>query len=319
MIFSIMLKNLALNYYYSNVTVWESALTFVQACVSISSYFEDAEYKRNVMTKWNVIIFRSVMTISKHQSKSMNECLQLLIKKLRHLQHDLNEKFRTDKFIHNKLIIACQNVSACQYACYKPSNDLTDLINDLQSSITIFNKSHPHQVENYQPEIAYYIDRRYRINYFKKQSQLRPRSRSKSNHSNEPRTLYDRGKNNSDQTIVSYNSKQYDREKKRYFICNKADCWSINHTWKKRNASKTQLKKRFNESFNKSDHQSEKNWDKQMFQYMIDYICSHEGIDFDAELVDEMNAFIIKIDVSKAQAAINQQLFYKTNWRGAWA
>ena len=66
MTFSIMLKDFALNYYYFNVIVWESALNFVQTCVSINSYFENSEYKRNVMIKWNVIIFRSVMTISKH-------------------------------------------------------------------------------------------------------------------------------------------------------------------------------------------------------------------------------------------------------------
>ena len=167
----IMLKGLVLDYYYSNVAVRRLALNFVQACVLINAYFEGAEYKRNVLVKWNAIFFRSVMVISKYQGKPMHECFQLLIKELRHLQHDLDEEFRIDKFIHNKLITACQNVSACQYACFKPSDSLTGLINDLQSSITTFNKSHPHQAENYQSE-AYYTDRRYRNQYEK-----RPRSR----------------------------------------------------------------------------------------------------------------------------------------------
>ena len=193
------------------------------------------------------------MIISKNQNKLINKCFQLLIKKLRHLQHNLNEKFQIDKFIHNKLIIACQDVSACQYACYKLSDDLTDLINDLQSFIIIFNKSHSYQI-NYQSKIAYYINQRYRINYFKKQSQLFSRSQSRLNHSDEPRISYDRKKNNLDRTMISYNAK-----KKRCYICHKIDCWSINHIWKERNASKKRLKKRFNESFNKSDHQSEKN------------------------------------------------------------
>ena len=179
----------------------------------------------------------------------MNECFQILIKQLRHLQHDLNGEFRFDKFIHNKLIIACQKISAYQYACFKSSDNLAGLINDLQSFIIIFSKSHLHQIENYQSDVAYYIDRRYRNNYFRKRS---------SNDSNQSRISYDREKNNFDRTIVSYNSKQYDRKKKRCFICNKADCWSTNHTWEKRNASKTRLKKRFNESFNRSDHQSKK-------------------------------------------------------------
>jgi hypothetical protein len=63
-----------------------------------------------------------------------------LIKQLRHLQHDLNSKLRSEKFIHNKLINACQNVFACQYVCFKPSDSLTNLINDLKLSIIIYQK-----------------------------------------------------------------------------------------------------------------------------------------------------------------------------------
>ena len=146
------------------------------------------------------------MTTSKHQDKSMHECLQLLIKKLRHLQHDLNEEFRIDKFIHNKLITACQEVSACQYACYKSSNDLADLINDLQSSIITFNKSHFYEINSYQlqSEIAYYTDRRYR-------SRRRP--------SDDLNQSYDRKKNNFDRAMIPYNAK-----KKRCFICNRTNC-----------------------------------------------------------------------------------------------
>ena len=51
MTFSIMFKDFALDYYYFNVIVWKSALNFVQTCVSINRYFEDFEYKRNVMIK----------------------------------------------------------------------------------------------------------------------------------------------------------------------------------------------------------------------------------------------------------------------------
>ena len=304
MTFSIMFKNFVLNYYYSNVTVWKPALNFVQTCVSISSYFEDAEYKQNVLTKWNAFIFRSVMATSKHQDKSMHECLQLLIKKFRHLQHDLNEEFRIDKFIHNKLITACQEVSACQYVCFKFFDTLVDLINDLQSSIITFSKSHSHSAENYQPDVVYYIDRRYK---------------SRKRFLDDLDQLYDRKKNNFDRTIVSYNLKRYDRKKKRCFICNRIDCWSINHTWKKRDASKTQLKKRFNESFNRFDHQSEKNWKKRIFQYIIKYVIDHEDIDPDAELIDEMKTFTMKINAindfkdiifSKSFVFIDQNFYY---------
>ena len=222
------------------------------------------------------------------------------------------------------MITACQEVSACQYVCFKFFDTLIDLINDLQSFIIIFSKSHSHQIENYQSETAYYIDRRY-CNQYEKRPQSRSQQRYSNRSSNDSDQSYDRKNNNFDRnrTMISYNA-----EKKRCFICNKIDCWSINHIWKKRNASKTRLKKRFNESFNRSDHQSEKDWKKRIFQYIIEYVIDHEGIDSEIELVDEMKTFTMKIDVSKVQVVINQskvqvvinqQLFYEINWRSAWA
>ncbi len=64
--------------------------------------------------------------MSVNEDKSMKECLQLLIKDLRHLQHDLDQTLRTNEFIHNKLINACQEISACQYACFKSSETLVE-------------------------------------------------------------------------------------------------------------------------------------------------------------------------------------------------
>jgi hypothetical protein len=75
------------------------------------------------------------MSKAENKEKSLNECFQLLIQEIRHLQHDLESTLRIDNFIHNKLINACSKVSACQYACFKPSETLTELINDLKSSI----------------------------------------------------------------------------------------------------------------------------------------------------------------------------------------
>ncbi len=44
--------------------------------------------------------------MEKNERKQMEECLQLFIKDLRHLQHGLDVELRTDKFISNKLIHA---------------------------------------------------------------------------------------------------------------------------------------------------------------------------------------------------------------------
>jgi hypothetical protein len=49
--FPTMLKGLALDYYYANVTSSKNAFTFDDVCTSIMSYFEDAEYKRSILNK----------------------------------------------------------------------------------------------------------------------------------------------------------------------------------------------------------------------------------------------------------------------------
>jgi hypothetical protein len=137
--FSTMLKELVFDYYYANVTRSKNAsFTFDDVCISMMNYFEDAEYKRSILNKWNNLTLKSVMNKTENEDKLMNECLQLLIKELRHLQHDLESILCINNFIHNKLIDACQKISACQYACFKSSDSLTELINDLKSSIIIY-------------------------------------------------------------------------------------------------------------------------------------------------------------------------------------
>jgi negative regulator of genetic competence, sporulation and motility len=50
--FSTMLKELALDYYYANVTSSKNAsFTFDDVCISIMIYFEDAEYKKSILNK----------------------------------------------------------------------------------------------------------------------------------------------------------------------------------------------------------------------------------------------------------------------------
>ena len=98
---------------------------------------------------------KSIM--QKNEKKPMEECLQLLIKDLRHLQNGLDIELCTDKFIYNKLINACQYVPACQYTFFKPADGLTGLINDLHSSIITFQKANP---DNTQTQ-AFFIDRHY--------------------------------------------------------------------------------------------------------------------------------------------------------------
>jgi hypothetical protein len=143
------------------------------------------------------------MSRTENEEKSMNECLQLLIKELRHLQHELESTLRIDDFIHNKLVNACQKVSACQYACFKSSETLTELINDLKSSIIIYQKSHSIEI--------FFIDRRYHRNFQSRINQNR-------------REYQNREQNRGYQNRKYQNKRNQNRTKKVCFVCQKEEC-----------------------------------------------------------------------------------------------
>ena len=129
MAFPTMLIGLALDYYYSNVSI-STSVTFDEVCNSIRTYFERAENRRSVLSRWNNTILKSIM--EKNERKPIEDCIQLLIKDLHHLQYGLDVELCTDKFIYNKLISTGQDVPACQYACFKPADGLAGFINDLR-------------------------------------------------------------------------------------------------------------------------------------------------------------------------------------------
>jgi hypothetical protein len=114
--------------------------------------------------------------MSFNENKSINECLQLLIKELRHLQHNLESILRIHDFIHNKLINACQKITTCQYACFKSSEILTELINNLKSSITTYQKAHFIEFI-FSIEFIFFIDRRYHRNFQSRINQNREQRR----------------------------------------------------------------------------------------------------------------------------------------------
>lgn len=133
--FPTMLRGIALNFYYENKATYT---TFDSICNAIRNHFEGPEYKRGVLTKWNAITLKTV--IIKSKGKSTEDCLQLLLNNLRHLQHSLNANLRNDDFLHNKLIVAYQDVAAYQAACSNPPTTLTGLMNSLRSSIVTYKK-----------------------------------------------------------------------------------------------------------------------------------------------------------------------------------
>ena len=73
---------------------------------------------------------------NENSRKTMTECLQLLLTEMRHLKLSLPAPLQMDSVFHSKLIQACQDFPACAYACCKPAEDISGLIEELESSIT---------------------------------------------------------------------------------------------------------------------------------------------------------------------------------------
>ena len=70
------------------------------------------------------------------------------------LQRGLAKDLQNDMTFYNKLLTACQDVSACKLACFRPATTLTGLISDIKSSIAMYG--------NREQEIkSFYTNRRY--------------------------------------------------------------------------------------------------------------------------------------------------------------
>ena len=96
-----MLWGIALNFYYKNKATYT---TFNSIYNTVRNYFKGPEYKCRILVKWNAITLKTV--IIKSEGKPIEDCLQLLINDLRHLQYGLNVNLYNNDFLYNKLIVA---------------------------------------------------------------------------------------------------------------------------------------------------------------------------------------------------------------------
>ena len=80
-----MLYSLALNHYYTNLKNITLTLLFDQICNAIYNYFKGPEYRWGILGRWNLITLKSIIGKGKNAGKLTLDCLQLLIKDLRHL------------------------------------------------------------------------------------------------------------------------------------------------------------------------------------------------------------------------------------------
>ena len=180
--------------------------------------------------------------MTSNENKSTLNCLKILIKDLRDMQHGLDPNLQNEQFMQNQLIIVCEEVPACRFACYKPNSTLAGQIIDLKNSIISYEKTH--RSENYQMDTEnFFTDRRYRGNDRK----FQPRQ-------------------SSSRAFISYRSRPfnsnatYNRRKKKCFVCHKKGCWSNNHTDKKKDETNIKFKNDFI-----------KRYDRRFNQYITDF------------------------------------------------
>jgi hypothetical protein len=195
-------------------------------------FFEESEWKRFNLTKWQFIHIDNVIVAN--SNLSLIECLQKLCTDLNDIQKELNSDYHDSNHMREILIRACRDHSILLIELHDSSSNVSSLINSLYISIINFesiNKKKNAYLQDIDTDINEcdhthcthehnFIDRQYRresINYRDNRKFLTDfRSRDRF-------------------SIRSF---------KICFVCDKSNCWSINHSKKERENSKKRFANR---------------------------------------------------------------------------
>ena len=145
--FSTILKGVMLKYYYIIYKPNPRMTQLVDLCNSIYNTFKEAEFKRSILMKWNVLLLHQV--IEKNSDKDIEIYLQILIKELCTTQMTLNTNLQDDLFLQNKFLMACQDYPAYSIACLIPAITSTGLISNLQMSKVTYKSINKKQQSQY--------------------------------------------------------------------------------------------------------------------------------------------------------------------------
>lgn len=206
---SFMLKDSALDFYYDSISPAQPS--FPKACDMITTYFEGPEWQQGIKNEWHTITLRS--TIDKNPDKSTTECLLIMLRALRTLQHGLRDNQRDVETLRDKVLDACRGIPATASACSNPSPQFGAFINQLKASILTHKAlpntdSRPQYPTETTTPTEFFTDRRFQRQDQSTYNNKDPRSRSTSK-------------------TLDY----------RCFICQKPDCHSSRHTREERDAA----------------------------------------------------------------------------------
>lgn len=216
-----MLKGEALRVYLDNIDDWNRRR--ISAASEIKNNFENETHLRHIQGQWEITTLPYI--IERNPDKSISECLEILLTRLRFLYNKLRPESRNEVIYHSKLLSATRTVQACHQATGKPSHTVAGVIQDLRESVSV----HEDTKRTAQPvqhvAEALYTDRRYHNRQSRspyRGCNSRGNSRPRDSHS---RDRYDRRSQSTTAPRIC-------------IVCHKPDCWSTNHTAEERAAAR---------------------------------------------------------------------------------
>ncbi len=287
---SMMLSNQTLIHYYSNQL--QMSNDFFDFCISIKNAFEESEWQRRNLIRWQIISISNVVAVNQNQSLFLSECLQKMCLEMNVIRRELDFAFYDSIHLRKNIIRICRNYLALTNDLNNASINVSDLINSLHTSITnyeVVQKSAQFETYlqsnsnsfNQNQDDQYFTDRQYRREeYSNRRDEFRDEDRS------------------NDKFRIS-------RFSKMCFVCDKHDCWSINHFEKKRDDSK----KRFSDRHSEYKFRSE--YDRRLKQYIADFedIIDDSNDENTTQYFDEFSSISSVIDDAKLIEFESNELF----------
>jgi hypothetical protein len=230
-----MLSDETLDYFYSNL---QFCYSFHEFCVSIKHYFEISEWYRTNLTRWQIINISEIVAVN--SNLSLSECLRKMCFEMSTIQRDLNSAFVNSIQLRKNIIRIYRDHFALTNELNNTSISVSDLINSLHISVINYEavrKQHDFMQQIYQ---QIYLNGLTQQTHLLNQNQIEFENQYFTNRQYRRKESFNRRENYRDRN----DRFQSNRRLKKCFVCEKSDCWSINHSEKKRKNSKKRFSDR---------------------------------------------------------------------------
>jgi hypothetical protein len=273
-----MLAKRALFHFYDNN--YEN-ITFDKFRVDMKKFFEKSKWKRYNLIQWQVMHIDNVIVANSHLF--LIECLQKLCVDLDDVQKKLNSDYHDSNQMRKILIRACRNHSTLLIELHNSSWNFSDLINSLYNNIVNYESINKKNNTYHQSIDIIDCDHTHNQNFIDKQYH-----REFSNNRNKFFTNF------------RFRDKFSIRASKKCFVCDKFNCWSTNHTKKKRD----DFKKRF--ANRNSKWNSRQKFERRLKQFITEFEDNQDenfiiqffeklNIDFEIDNIST-NEFVIEFN-----------------------